>query len=88
MYLSVSGMLSLARAGGPARMLCISFVIFLAGSSLSPVTMGRIIATVYGGSDGFGRGGSWVGVVGLSLMLGGTIGGSVKCARSSSVYGL
>ena len=69
-------------------MLCISFVICLAGLSLSPVTMGRIIVTVYGGSDGLGRGGNLVAGVGLSFMLGGVIGGSVKCALSSSVYGL
>ena len=50
--------------------------------------MGRIIVTVYGGSDGLGRGGGWVDVVGLSLMLGGMIGGSVKCVWSNSVYGL
>ena len=45
-YLSLSGMLSLALSGGPARMLCMSLVIFLAGSLLMPVTIGRMILTV------------------------------------------
>ena len=80
-------------------MFCISLVIFFAGSLLIPATIGRMIVTVYGGSDGLGRvgalalmvlsGGFSVGVVaGLSLILGGIMGGSVKCALSISVYGL
>ena len=74
-----SGVLSWALVSGVLRMFCISLVIFFAGPSPIPATIGLMILVVYGGMEFAGLGLCWLWMegAGSSVIHGGATGGWV-----------